>query len=454
MHGTDRTDGTDGIDKTSGTDGTQGNDVRREGEGAPQEELPVRWVLALCLAVLGTFAGWFGPLQILLAKQADAFAPGDKEDTLALVALLGAAVSVVANPLWGALSDRTNSRFGRRVPWIAGGTLGGVAGLGLLAAADGITGMIIGWCLVQLALNAPFAALSAAIPDRVPEHRRGAAGGWFGIAQTVGVIAGTGAAVAGRTIVGGYLACAALVLLSVLPYLVLGREVAVGEKELATVDGTRAGQRSETWSETWSGLWSGMWSGMWISPRRHPDFGWAWLTRFLMNLSNAIALLYLLFFLQDAVEVDDPDAAVLVLTVVNALTVLLTVVWAGVWSDRIGRRRIFVTVSGLLMAAASGLLALAPTWTCTLVAAALLGVGFGVFTSVDFALITLVLPAEADHGKDLGLLNIASSLPQVLAPVIAAPIVGHVGGYPALYGLSALTALIGAALVHRITGVP
>ena len=41
--------------------------------------------------------------------------------------------------------------------------------------------------------------------------------------------------------------------------------------------------------------------GFWLSPRRHPDFGWAWLTRFLINLGNALGTLYLLYYLQDAV---------------------------------------------------------------------------------------------------------------------------------------------------------
>ena len=43
-------------------------------------------------------------------------------------------------------------------------------------------------------------------------------------------------------------------------------------------------------------------AGLWISPRRHPDFGWAWITRFLVQLGNALGTLYLLYFLQDAVR--------------------------------------------------------------------------------------------------------------------------------------------------------
>ena len=87
-----------------------------------------------------------------------------------------------------------------------------------------------------------------------------------------------------------------------------------------------------------------------------------------------------------------------------------------------------------------------------MLAALVLGVGFGAFTSVDFALITEVLPADLDRGKDLGVINVANSLPQVLAPAVAAPIVAH-AGYPSLYVASALIGIAGSVLVHRIRAV-
>lgn len=95
------------------------------------------WTAALALANGAVWAGWYGPIQVLLALQAAELAPPgmSKESVLAWVTGLGAAVSLVANPLFGALSDRTTSRFGRRTPWIAAGVLGGAAALCLLAAA-------------------------------------------------------------------------------------------------------------------------------------------------------------------------------------------------------------------------------------------------------------------------------------------------------------------------------
>ncbi|GAA4430927.1 hypothetical protein GCM10023148_35820 [Actinokineospora soli] len=240
---------------------------------------------------------------------------------------------------------------------------------------------------------------------------------------------GTGLAVAGGTIAAGYLIGAAVVVLAALPFTALREEPAAVRPRGPLL------------------------RGFVIDPRRYPDFGWAWLTRFLMNLGNAIALLYLLYFLDDAVGVEDPESGVLVLTALYAVALLSTVVVAGAWSDRAGARRVFVAGSGVVMAVAAVLLAVWQTWTGSVVAALVLGVGFGAYTAVDFALITQVLPAAADRGKDLGLVNIANTLPQVLAPVIAAPIVRSAGGYPALYAVAAAVGLLGAVLVFRIRSV-
>ncbi|WP_282693928.1 MFS transporter [Streptomyces sp. CC208A] len=404
----------------------------------PTERVGRGWTAALSLANGAIWVGWYGPLQILLAQQAADFAPGtglSKESLLAWVTGLGAVVSLVANPLFGALSDRTVSRYGRRTPWIVAGTAGGALSLLLLGTADGAPLLFLGWCLAQLTLNAAFAAITAAVPDRVPRRQRGAVGGWLGAAQILGVVAGTGLATLAGGVGAGYAACAAFTLVGVAPYVLRHPDL-----RLAAAD-----------RPAWS--WRRFAAGFRLSPRAHPDLAWAWLTRFLINLGNALVLLYLYYYLRDRLHHPDPETGVLILTAVNGVTLLATVVAGGIWSDRTGRRKPFVLWSGVLMAVATGLLAGWQTWHGTLAAAALLGVGFGVFTSVDFALMTDVLPTAHDRGKDLGVVNIANSLPQVAAPALAAPLVNHLGGYRVLYLAAAGVGLLGALLVRRIKGV-
>ncbi|MDH6499411.1 MFS transporter [Streptomyces sp. SAI-149] len=412
--------------------------TRSDALAEPVDRVGKGWTASLSLANVAIWVGWYGPLQILLARQAEDFAPGtgmSKETLLAWVTGVGAVVSLAANPFFGALSDLTTARWGRRSPWIVAGAAGGALSLLVLAGAGGLWLMMLGWCLVQLTLNAAFAAVTAAVPDRVPRLQRGAVGGWIGAAQILGAVVGTGLATAAGGIAAGYAACAVFTLAGVLPYVLRHRDL-----RLAATD-----------RPPWS--WRSFARGFWLSPRRHPDFAWAWLTRFLINLSNALVILYLLYYLRDRLHHDDPEQGVLILTAVDSVALLATVVVGGVWSDRVGRRKPFVRWSGVLMAVATGLLAVWQTWPSAIIVAALLGVGLGVFMSVDFALMTDVLPKALDRGKDLGVINVANSLPQVAAPALAAPIVTHLGGYRVLYGVAAAVGLAGAVLVDRIKGV-
>jgi MFS family permease len=407
------------------------------GEAAALAEPVVRvrggWTAAVVLANVGVFAAWLGPIQVLLAKQSEAVAPGNKEFVFGLVTGVGAAVSVVANPAFGAISDRTTSRFGRRVPWVLAGAVGGAIGLGILSGARVVALMLLGWCLMQLFGNALLPAATAVVPDRVPVAQRGVVGGWVAISQVLGALVGTALAAAFNNYTLGYVACAAFLLLSVVPYLLRSHDTVLVERPTFVL--------------------RDFVTSFWISPRRYPDFGWAWLTRFLFNVGNALGTLYLFYYLQDKVGVDDPDTGVLILTAIYSVCVLVTAISLGRWSDRSARRKVFVTASGWVMAVAGVILALWPTWPGAITGAIVLGAGFGVYLSVDFALLTQVLPNARDRAKDLGVINIANSAPQVLAPVIAAPIVKHLGGYPVLYLLASAVTVLAGVLVTRIRSV-
>src|SRR5439155_5176108 len=225
------------------------------------------------------------------------------------------------------------------------------AGLLLLAIAPSVPMMVLAWCVVQVSLNASFAAITAAVPDRAPHRQRGTVGGYLGIAQTVGYVTGAGLAALAAGIVGGYLACIGFLLLATIPYVLLRHDTPL-----------RTDQRAP-----WN--WRSFLAGFWISPRRYPDFGWAWLTRFLMNLGFSTGIVYLLYFLSDRVHHPDPKSGVFTLNVVNAVTLLGTVLIAGVLSDRLGKRRIFVCWAGIVMGAGTLLLAFWPTWVGGMVAA-------------------------------------------------------------------------------------
>ncbi|KUM41275.1 MFS transporter [Arthrobacter sp. EPSL27] len=426
-------------------------DPARHGPAAPgptavalaEPDRPVRpvWISGVVLVNVGINAAFFGPLQVLLGQQAAAFSEGDKEAILALVTGAGAAVSLVANPLFGAFSDRTTSRLGRRVPWVLFGAILGAAALIALAGAPSVAIMTLLWCLVQAGCNGAYAAITAAIPDRVPVAQRGTVGGLAAMGQTVGILAGAviAAAVAGN-FAAGYLVCAVALLAGVGLYYFKNDDVPLP-----------AGSRPPFSLAAFA-------RGFWISPVLYPDFAWAWLTRLLVNIGNHMVTLYLLFFLKDAVRLEEtqgiaPEFGVLILTGLYAVMVIITSVIGGRLSDRMGRRKPLVIISSVIIAVASLILAFAPNWTGALLGASVLGIGFGCYLAVDFALITQVLPTALSRGRDLGVINIANSLPQVLAPLIAFPFVTLWGGYVSLYIAAAVIGLLGALFVVKIKGV-
>jgi len=403
----------------------------------PTASVSKLWVVWLFVASIGLWSGFFGPIQVLLAKQSAAIAPDHKETVLALVTGVGAAVSMVLNPLWGAFSDRTTSRLGRRLPWVVLGAIGGVVAMVVLSQAHSVWLLVLGWALAQGALNAMLAAITATVPDQVPTRQRGSVGGLLAIAQTLGVIAGSGIAAATGSIAAGYFTLMAVLVLTTLPYAFDSRDIRL-PKELRP--------RFE---------WGPFVRGFWVSPRQHPDFGWAWITRFLMNFGNALLVLYLLYYLSDELHMTEDDAAngVFVLTAIYGVCTLVTAILGGLWSDRVGKRKVFVIWSGLIAASALLLFAFVPTWSAAVAAAIILGVGFGAYTAVDFALITHVLPAANDRAKDLGVINIANTLPQVLAPVLAAGVLALNLGYTSLYTVAAAVSILGSILVVRIRSV-
>jgi MFS family permease len=266
--------------------------------------------------------------------------------------------------------------------------------------------------------------------------------GWVGMPIALGLVLGTVLVVdvLNQRLVAGYVTLAVLMVLLALPFV------------LFTPDYPLAPHDREPFS------WRRLASSYWLSPREYPDFGWAWLTRFLTSLAIAMGTLYLLYFLRDAVHYarlfpgqTAADGLLILILIYTGCVVLASIV-GGVISDRRGRRKMLVTVSGLLMAAAALLLTFVETWDAALLAAVLFGLGYGAYIAVDQALITQVLPAARDRAKDLGIINIAIVCPGAIGAVIAAPLVS-LAGYPALFGATAVVAIAAAIGVWKIKSV-
>ena len=109
---------------------------------------------------------------------------------LAVLSVAGAVMAILVQPMAGAFSDRLKVRWGRRKPFMLAGTLGDLACLLALAMAGTYAALIIPYCALQICSNTAEGAYQGLLPDQVPEHERGRAAGYYGMAVFVGTALG------------------------------------------------------------------------------------------------------------------------------------------------------------------------------------------------------------------------------------------------------------------------
>lgn len=272
---------------------------------------------------------------VLLANLVADIAPESKSTSLGVISAVGAVGAMLANPISGALSDRTRSRYGRRAPWMAGGAL--LGGLSLIAAGVGnnLLWVAVAWTLAQIFLNGLQAPLTAVIPDRVPEERRGLFSSAAGLAQMLGAVVGTAVAAAFANALGlGFAVFGVLIIAGTAVFVLLNRESSTVEV------------RHEPFR------WKDFLRGFWISPRAHPDFAWAFLGRFLLILGYYAVSSYQLYVLDDYIGLtrDQANDLMPLLSLAMLPGMIAMIVISGPWSDRVGRRKPFVIAASLGMA--------------------------------------------------------------------------------------------------------
>jgi MFS family permease len=397
----------------------------------PSVRVSRAWTVRYALLWFGFWMANLAPVQLVLPDQFDRFDHAHKVRDFGLVSGATGIVALVALPVFGALCDRTRSRFGRRRLWIVAGVVVFAAGLVATGLQSGWIGVGIAWLAATVGIDMATAGATAVIADSVPDDQRGAISAAVYGPQAVGILVGVGLLTAiGTKGVLGYAVLAVLLIVCTVPFVRFHRDTPA---ELLAPLRLRS-----------------VAAAMWV---RNADFGWAFGGRLLVNLGNALGTTYLFYFLQDDLKLDDPAGGLLVLTLVYLVFTLLATVYGGRASDRSGQRRKYVAVAAGLQAIASLLLTAVPAFGVALVAAAFLGAGYGAYMSVDQALITAVLPDATTRAQDLGIMNVGSVGPQALAPLAAGLIITSLGGYPVLFAASGVTTIVGALLVFRIRSV-
>jgi MFS family permease len=397
-------------------------------------ERPVssRFIALYALAYASLWLALLTPAMISLALRVRQLEPGNAARPISLVLIAGAVVALLSNPVFGALSDRTRSRFGRRRPYLVGGAVCGLGALLLIGVAPSVGVVLLGWCIAQLSYNAALAAMVAIVPDRIPASQRGTVAGVLGVCMPIGQIAGTFLVqqLAGNItltlMVSGAIALAG----------VLGLASALPREPEGLIPASPSASMGRAWR---------------FNLLSHRDFSLAWGSRVLFVAGSVFLQAYQPFLLLDELKFAPSEVPRLIFrsTLVQATMGVTWSLIAGRLSDRTGRRKAIAMSGSAVQGLGLWLIAASHSYTTFLGGVALAGIGHGIYEGVDLALVTDVLPdRDRNAAKHLGLLNITNTLPQVVAPLAAPAILEFSrGDYTLLFLVAGTVAMLGSALL-------
>lgn len=415
-----------------------------ESQAAVLPKVGPKYIWLMVLAQFGVFVAFITPIAISLAIRVNELAP-ENQEYLGFITGAGALAVMISGPFLGVASDRTRTRLGRRRPFMIVGTLLGVIALVVMALAPSVLLLGFGWILAQLGWGQVLANLQISTADRLPESQRGKVAGLTGFATQVAPVFGV--------VIAGGLAADALLLFLVpgtvgVIFVALFVFLVHEDDSRGNVFADRITLRSLLGKYLYN-------------PRQFPDFSWNWLGRFLFYFGLTLNTTFTAFFFASrlGIEVTEVAGIIAALGGAGVLATTLGAIGGGFLSDKLRRRKLFVVLSGSMMAIGMVTMAFSTDLSVLIAGSLIVSVGLGGFAAVDQALLLDVLPErETDAGRFMGITGFATSIPQAIAPLIAPlflaiAVTGGEKNYTALFVVAAACVLAGGLVVLRIKSV-
>ena len=401
------------------------------------------------------------PLQILLFVPPGQVGNAQQALLLGWISAVGAIVSLIMPPVFGMLSDNTRGSWGRRRPYIAAGALLLVLSALLLAVAGSIAIFVLALILNQVGSNAANASYQALLPDRVPKEQRGEASGYMGLMTIIGNIGSLGLAAwllgqVSLTSTGADVIRHGATLFYVLTgvALIAGAlitVIGVHETPLVPIVSEAAQIKERTLPRFRRWFYSN-----WIAPWREYNFRLIFYTRFAVMMGLTLFMTFIEYYFANVVRETNFVQATVAVALLALLGAICSAFLLGIFSDRV-RRAPIVCVSTLLMATASFAFVIAPGSFPLWILGILFGVGYGAYTSVDWALAIDAMPSLNTVGKDFALWGSSTNLSSILAPAMGSLIIYLVSfyaatalGYRLVFAVATLFLLYGAIFVLKI----
>jgi MFS family permease len=433
----------------------------RDEAGRPTRHLPWGQLLAINAYWLAISSLWAALLFIGAPHLVDVLIGRTHPQAPFLTGLLssvGVVIAILVQPTIGAISDNTRSRFGRRKPYIFVGTLFDLLFLCLAAYAflnvsPGDFRMyglyLVAIVLLQFSSNFAQGPYQGYVPDLVPGPQVGIASGLFGLANLLGNLGGVAVAV---------------FFLSERVNFPLGIFLVVGAVELVTMLVTVLRVPDSPGPPTDRTLLQrgrAAWGTDLLSQR---SYVWLLISRLFVLMGMSSLTIFGVFMLASYFRLTQTEAEGAFLPIIAAfgIAALISSLPGGWLSGRYGRKPVIYggIAAGILSAAVIGITS---DYRIVVAMAVPMGVCYGVFAAVDWALMTDIIP-KAESGRYMGISNVVTGGSQALAPLIGGALISGVTfvlasalpeaaqqfGYRALFGLMVVEFLVGAWALRRV----
>lgn len=332
---------------------------------------------------------------------------------------------------------------------------GGQGFWGFIAGSASFWMLLGGFMVAQFGNNVASAAYSGVIPDLVPEDQRGIASGYMALMTQAGTLFGA-------------IGCGFLLghQPEFVKYAVLA--IVLAGVAMMTLFGIEENPLPHKPPKL---KWGPYLKSLWINPKKYPDFAWVWITRAFVMLGFYSVLPFINYYLVDVIRIPQEEVGMKasILIAIILVAAAFSGVYGGSLSDRIGRKRV-VYFSNVTIAIMTIAFIFCNSLTQVMAAGVFFGLGFGAYTSVDWALGTDVLPSKKDAAKEMAVWHIAMTMPQALAAPLAGVLIAAFGmrtehtieddilhystnGYAAVFIVCAVLFGLGAYFLKNVRGV-
>ncbi len=363
------------------------------------------FIAAYAAANAGATIAFVPLLVLILPLKAEQIGGDDKILLLSFSLLVGALTASLSNIAAGWLSDKQFARSGNRIAQIAMGLCALLISYFALAKAGTWASLVLAVVFFQISLNFLFSPLGALMADKIPHEAKGRTASLLNMGLPIGTFSIAILTLPFFETNNERMAAIALIVAALIAPLLFLASAQPNLDHSKTKPDPKAKKMPED--------------------IKKGDLFWAWIARFCIQMSGAVIFSYLLYYLQDVVELgsqslsSSAEQAMGNMAAYAAPAAILTAVVIGYFSDRLRLRKVFLLGAALAITIALGCMLLWPVWSVVLASYIVFIAGLTVFLTLDNAIVTQLLDRSGSRARTLGIMNLTNTLPSVLVPSLA-----------------------------------